>query len=40
MLSASVRYDDYNNFGLDRKYRATPMWSTGLKWEYERGIFS
>lgn len=31
-ISASVRYDDYNNFGLDRKYRATPLWSTGAKW--------
>ncbi|HEX6427353.1 MAG TPA: SusC/RagA family TonB-linked outer membrane protein [Niastella sp.] len=31
-LSGSVRYDDYNNFGVDRKYRATPLWSTGVKW--------
>jgi TonB-linked SusC/RagA family outer membrane protein len=31
-LSASVRYDDYNNFGVDQKYRATPLWSTGAKW--------
>jgi len=31
-LSGSARYDDYNNFGLDRKYRATPLWSGGLKW--------
>ncbi len=30
--SASVRYDDYNNFGLDRKYRATPLYSAGLAW--------
>lgn len=32
VLTGSVRYDDYNNFGVDRKYRATPMWSTGLSW--------
>ena len=31
-LSGSVRYDDYNNFGVDRKYRATPLWSAGAKW--------
>lgn len=32
VLTGSVRYDDYNNFGLDRKYRATPAWSGGAKW--------
>ncbi|HEX8020725.1 SusC/RagA family TonB-linked outer membrane protein [Mucilaginibacter sp.] len=32
VLTGSVRYDDYNNFGLDRKYRATPAWSGGVKW--------
>lgn len=31
-ISGSVRYDDYNNFGVERKYRATPLWSTGAKW--------
>ncbi len=31
-LSGSVRYDDYNNFGVDRKYRATPLYSFGTKW--------
>jgi hypothetical protein len=31
-LSGSVRYDDYNNFGVERKYRATPLWSAGAKW--------
>ena len=30
--SGSVRYDDYNNFGLDRQYRATPLYSAGLAW--------
>lgn len=32
-LTASARYDDYNNFGVDRKYRATPLWSAGAKWD-------
>lgn len=36
VLTGSVRYDDYNNFGVDRKYRATPMWSTGLSWHIAR----
>ncbi len=39
VLSGSVRYDDYNNFGLDRKYRATPLWSTGVKWNASREDF-
>lgn len=30
--SGSVRYDDYNNLGLDRRYRATPLYSVGLAW--------
>ncbi|QES88361.1 SusC/RagA family TonB-linked outer membrane protein [Rhizosphaericola mali] len=38
-LSASVRYDDYNNFGLDKKYRATPLWSSGLKWDVYKEHF-
>ena len=38
-ISGSVRYDDYNNFGLDRKYRATPLWSAGLKWMPSRETF-
>lgn len=37
--SASVRYDDYNNFGLDRKYRAKPFYSFGLKWNMSREKF-
>ena len=39
MLTGSVRYDDYNTFGVDRKYRATPMWSTGLAWHVGREDF-
>ncbi|KLT66803.1 hypothetical protein AB669_06285 [Pedobacter sp. BMA] len=38
-LSGSVRYDDYNNFGVDRKFRATPLWSTGLKWDIKKEKF-
>jgi len=38
-LTGSVRYDDYNNFGLDRKFRATPLWSTGLKWDIHKENF-
>lgn len=38
-LSGSVRYDDYNNFGLDRKYRATPLWSAGFKWNAAKESF-
>jgi hypothetical protein len=34
-----VRYDDYNNFGLDRKYRATPLWSAGAKWNIKQESF-
>ncbi len=38
-FSASARYDDYNNFGLDKKYRATPLWSAGIKWQMNREQF-
>lgn len=38
-ISGSVRYDDYNNFGLDRQYRATPLWSGGLKWNAKKESF-
>lgn len=38
-LSASVRYDDYNNFGLDRSFRATPLWSSGVKWNLRKEEF-
>lgn len=38
-LSGSVRYDDYNNFGLDRKFRATPLYSMGLKWDINKETF-
>lgn len=38
-LSGSVRYDDYNNFGVDRKFRATPLWSSGIKWDASKETF-
>jgi TonB-linked SusC/RagA family outer membrane protein len=38
-LSASIRYDDYNNFGLDKKYRAKPFWSTGVSWNINKESF-
>ncbi|QDW24176.1 SusC/RagA family TonB-linked outer membrane protein [Pedobacter sp. KBS0701] len=38
-VSASVRYDDYNNFGVDRKFRATPLYSFGGKWDAARESF-
>ncbi|WMI64141.1 SusC/RagA family TonB-linked outer membrane protein [Aestuariibaculum sp. YM273] len=38
-LSGSARLDDYNNFGLDKKYRRTPLWSTGAKWNIYKENF-
>ncbi|WP_353123812.1 SusC/RagA family TonB-linked outer membrane protein [Dysgonomonas capnocytophagoides] len=38
-FSGSVRYDDYNNFGVERKYRATPLYSFGAKWNLKREKF-
>lgn len=38
-VSASVRYDDYNNFGVDRSLRATPLYSFGGKWDASRESF-
>lgn len=38
-LSGSARYDDYNNFGLDKKFRARPFWSTGLAWALSKEDF-
>jgi len=32
IVSGSARLDDYNNFGVDKNYRRTPLWSTGFKW--------
>ncbi|PUZ29716.1 SusC/RagA family TonB-linked outer membrane protein [Chitinophaga parva] len=38
-LSGSARYDDYNNFGVDRKYRAKPFWSAGVSWAIAKESF-
>jgi TonB-linked SusC/RagA family outer membrane protein len=38
-ISGSVRYDDYNNFGLDRSFRATPLYSFGAKWDAAKEPF-
>ena len=38
-LSGSVRYDDYNNFGVDRSFRATPLFSFGGKWDINKESF-
>ncbi|RDC55258.1 SusC/RagA family TonB-linked outer membrane protein [Pedobacter chinensis] len=38
-VSASVRYDDYNNFGVDRSFRATPLYSFGGKWDVYKESF-
>jgi TonB-linked SusC/RagA family outer membrane protein len=38
-ISGSARLDDYNNFGLDKSYRRTPLWSTGLKWNITKENF-
>ncbi|MNK03585.1 Ferrienterobactin receptor precursor [compost metagenome] len=42
-VSASGRFDDYNLLGVDRRDRAKPLWSAGLKWnakneEFLKGI--
>ncbi|MBF4516858.1 SusC/RagA family TonB-linked outer membrane protein [Flavobacterium sp. ANB] len=38
-LSGSARLDDYNNFGVDKSYRRTPLWSTGFKWNITKENF-
>ncbi|SIT21548.1 TonB-linked outer membrane protein, SusC/RagA family [Filimonas lacunae] len=38
-VSGSVRFDDYNNFGLDVKYRSKPFWSSGASWNVLRESF-
>lgn len=38
-VSGSIRLDDYNNFGVDKKYRRTPLWSIGSKWNIKREKF-
>ncbi|MEL1241205.1 SusC/RagA family TonB-linked outer membrane protein [Flavobacterium flavipallidum] len=38
-ISGSIRLDDYNNFGVDKSYRRTPLWSTGFKWNITNESF-
>jgi TonB-linked SusC/RagA family outer membrane protein len=38
-ISGSARLDDYNNFGVDKSYRRTPLWSTGAKWNITKENF-
>ncbi|MFC5682388.1 SusC/RagA family TonB-linked outer membrane protein [Flavobacterium sp. MAHUQ-51] len=39
VISGSVRLDDYNNFGVDKSLRRTPLWSTGAKWNVFKEAF-
>lgn len=32
-VSGSARFDDYNLLGVERRKRAIPLWSAGLKWD-------
>jgi TonB-linked SusC/RagA family outer membrane protein len=34
--TASIRFDDINILGVDRRDRATPLWSAGLRWDLSR----
>lgn len=33
-FSASARFDDFNLLGVERRKRAIPLWSAGLKWDF------
>ena len=37
--SASARFDDYNLLGVERRKRAIPLWSAGLKWDISNERF-
>ncbi|MNK06752.1 TonB-dependent Receptor Plug Domain protein [compost metagenome] len=37
--TASVRFDDINILGVDRRNRATPLWSAGLRWDASQEDF-
>lgn len=37
--SASARFDDYNLLGVERRKRAIPLWSAGLKWNINNERF-
>jgi TonB-linked SusC/RagA family outer membrane protein len=38
-VSGSVRFDDFSMFGIDRRNRAIPLWSAGLKWDIRKEQF-
>lgn len=38
-LSGSARFDDYNLLGVERRKRAIPLWSAGLKWNLGKEEF-
>lgn len=38
-LSASMRFDDYNLLGVERRKRAIPLYSGGLKWDISKEDF-
>jgi hypothetical protein len=38
-VSASARFDDYNLLGVERRKRAIPLWSAGLKWDISNERF-
>ncbi|WP_164974136.1 SusC/RagA family TonB-linked outer membrane protein [Filimonas effusa] len=39
ILSGSARFDDYNLLGVDRRDRALPLWSGGLRWDIGKEDF-
>lgn len=38
-LQGSLRYDESNLFGVDPKYRRTPLWSIGASWDASQEKF-
>ncbi|MVT43068.1 SusC/RagA family TonB-linked outer membrane protein [Chitinophaga oryziterrae] len=38
-LSGSVRFDDYSMIGVERRKRAVPLWSGGVKWDMTKEKF-
>lgn len=38
-VSASLRFDDASTIGVSRSQRATPLWSTGAKWDITKEKF-
>ncbi|WP_231582612.1 SusC/RagA family TonB-linked outer membrane protein [Pedobacter sp. BMA] len=38
-ISGSVRFDDINIIGVDRRDRARPLWSSGLRWDLKKEKF-